>query len=179
MSFDFCGLLTCKYKKDLKAERHLSSLWENSARRCATEIDSMLGSLSPLFRKNILLEESIEKEHLEHLKTKQELSKIKEDIELAAQELGVKIPVAGTDAAKLLHANVMMRKYRIPELQEKLTSAYEYIKDLKQDVEYLESINYSLNESMSSFQPSGALNRDGTRNDPGPPGSNTKRKPDL
>ena len=49
--------------------------------------------------------------------TIERLRKIEEDYIAAAGELLVSIPDVGTDTAKLLHANVMMRKYQIPELQ--------------------------------------------------------------
>jgi hypothetical protein len=39
------------------------------------------------------------------------------DMAAAAGECGVALPEHGSDTAKLLHANVMMRKYRIPGLQ--------------------------------------------------------------
>jgi hypothetical protein len=45
-----------------------------------------------------------------------EVARHQADLAAAAGELLVSIPEAGTDAAKLLHANVMMRKYHIPEL---------------------------------------------------------------
>jgi hypothetical protein len=48
---------------------------------------------------------------------KAELASVRSDMEAAAGELLVPIPAPGTDVAKLLHANVMMRKYRIPELR--------------------------------------------------------------
>jgi hypothetical protein len=54
---------------------------------------------------------------------KAELSTIKSDMEAAAGELMVPIPAPGTDAARLLHANVMMRKYRIPELRRRVEMA--------------------------------------------------------
>lgn len=51
----------------------------------------------------------------------QENEQYRKDIEDAAGELMVKIPEPGTDLAKVLHANIMMRKYKIPELQSQLT----------------------------------------------------------
>lgn len=70
----------------------------------------------------------------------QQLSAYEADINEAAGELMVPIPEPGTDASKMLHANVMMRKYRIPELQQEI----ETLKAANAEMFSLEEIQYAL-----------------------------------
>jgi predicted RNase H-like nuclease (RuvC/YqgF family) len=69
------------------------------------------------------LERRLESLAAENEVLKAELRSVRSDMEAAAGELLVAIPRPGTDTAKLLHANVMMRKYQIPELREQLETA--------------------------------------------------------
>lgn len=81
-----------------------------------------------------------------------ELKKIKADMIEAAGELLIDVPEPGSDMAKLLHANVMMSKYRIPGLEEKTRVQEGEIKRLERNAEHMDHHNKERQASYSRLQ---------------------------
>lgn len=63
------------------------------------------------------------------------------DKEQAAGELLIAIPEPGSDMSKLLHANTMMRKYQIPELENDIEGLNKVIVKLGAELEALTSLD--------------------------------------
>jgi hypothetical protein len=65
--------------------------------------------------------------------TEEFIQQLISDYEEAAEELLVDLPEPGTDMAKLLHANIMMRKYTIPGQVEQIDNLKKLLKSFLPD----------------------------------------------
>ena len=78
------------------------------------------------------------------------------DKEAAAGELLISIPEPGSDMGKLLHANIMMRKYQIPELENDIEGLNKVIVELGAKLEALTSLDlknkYDLQTKATSLE---------------------------
>ena len=79
----------------------------------------------------------------------EQLRQVAADMHAAAGELRIPIPEPGTDAAKLLHANIMLSKYRIPRLDSDRDAALKEVARLRAQLDEMVGVRVQLSEHLS------------------------------